>query len=39
MRFASAEEGERVRPFVEPANEQNLDRLQEYLRTVQSQTR
>ncbi|HEU0053846.1 MAG TPA: SRPBCC family protein [Longimicrobium sp.] len=27
MRFASAEEGERVREFVAPANEQNFDRL------------
>jgi uncharacterized protein YndB with AHSA1/START domain len=27
MRFDSPEEAERVRPFVTPANEQNLDRL------------
>jgi uncharacterized protein YndB with AHSA1/START domain len=31
MRFDSAEEAERVRAFVEPANEQNLDRLADYL--------
>ncbi len=32
MRFDTVEEADRVRAFVEPANEQNLDRLAEYLR-------
>jgi uncharacterized protein YndB with AHSA1/START domain len=36
MRFESAEEFQRVRPFVEPANEQNLDRLQAHLEKVRA---
>lgn len=39
MRFESAAECDRVRPFVAPANEQNLDRLQRCLRAAASSTR
>jgi uncharacterized protein YndB with AHSA1/START domain len=38
MRFESAEECERVRQFVVPANEQNFDRLAEELRRVGDET-
>lgn len=34
MRFESAEECAKVRPFIEAANEQNLDRLAECLRKM-----
>ena len=37
MAFDHAEEAARVRPFVEPANEQNLDRLEQRLKTLRPQ--
>lgn len=36
QRFETAEEADRLRPFVAPANEQNLDRLEAVLRAMGS---